>query len=279
MPDEMIRDLIRYYTREAGVRSLERALGGLARKAVREMAKTGAAAITIDAEKLAAYAGVRKYRYGETDAEDQVGIVTGLAWTQFGGDILTIEAIRMPGRGRMTVTGNLKEVMKESISAAASYVRARSLAFGVKPPVFEKTDIHVHVPDGATPKDGPSAGVAMTVAMVSVLTGIPIRKDIAMTGEITLRGRVTAIGGLKEKLLAALRSGVKTVLIPQENEKDLADVPENVKAGLEIVPVSTADEALKWALTGELTPVEWDEAAEPLPATPPPEVPGAVATH
>ncbi|MFN7238013.1 MAG: endopeptidase La [Brevundimonas sp.] len=279
LPDEMLRDLIRYYTREAGVRSLERALGGLARKAVREMAKTGAAAITIDAEKLAAYAGVRKYRYGETDAEDQVGIVTGLAWTQFGGDILTIEAIRMPGRGRMTVTGNLKEVMKESISAAASYVRARSLAFGVKPPVFEKTDIHVHVPDGATPKDGPSAGVAMTVAMVSVLTGIPIRKDIAMTGEITLRGRVTAIGGLKEKLLAALRSGVKTVLIPQENEKDLADVPENVKAGLEIVPVSTADEALKWALTGELTPVEWDEAAEPLPATPPPEVPGAVATH
>ncbi|HEV7352833.1 MAG TPA: endopeptidase La [Brevundimonas sp.] len=279
VPDEMIRDLIRYYTREAGVRSLERALGGLARKAVREMAKTGATAITVDAEKLAAYAGVRKYRYGETDAEDQVGIVTGLAWTQFGGDILTIEAIRMPGRGRMTVTGNLKDVMKESISAAASYVRARSLAFGVKPPVFEKTDIHVHVPDGATPKDGPSAGVAMTVAMVSVLTGIPIRKDIAMTGEITLRGRVTAIGGLKEKLLAALRSGVKTVLIPQENEKDLADVPENVKAGLEIVPVSTADEALKWALTGELTPVEWDEAAEPLPAAPPPETPGAVATH
>ncbi|MEH6665071.1 MAG: S16 family serine protease, partial [Brevundimonas sp.] len=183
--------------------------------------------------------------------------------------ILTIEAIKMPGRGRMTVTGNLKEVMKESISAAASYVRARALAFGVKPPVFEKTDIHVHVPDGATPKDGPSAGVAMTVAMVSVLTGIPVRKDIAMTGEITLRGRVTAIGGLKEKLLAALRSGVKTVLIPQENEKDLADVPENVKAALEIVPVSTADEALKWALTGSLTPVEWDEEAEPLPPAPP----------
>ena len=165
--------------------------------------------------KLAEYAGVRKFRYGETDEEDQVGIVTGLAWTEFGGDILTIEAIKMPGRGRMTVTGNLKEVMKESISAAASYVRARSLSIGVKPPVFEKTDIHVHVPDGATPKDGPSAGVAMTVAMVSVLTGIPIRKDIAMTGEITLRGRVTAIGGLKEKLLAALRSGIKTVLIPR----------------------------------------------------------------
>ncbi len=265
VPEETIRDLIRYYTREAGVRSLERALGGLARKAVREMARTRAVSITVDAEKLAEYAGVRKFRYGETDEEDQVGIVTGLAWTEFGGDILTIEAIKMPGRGRMTVTGNLKEVMKESISAAASYVRARALSFGVKPPVFEKTDIHVHVPDGATPKDGPSAGVAMTVAMVSVLTGVPIRKDIAMTGEITLRGRVTAIGGLKEKLLAALRSGVRTVLIPQENEKDLADVPDNVKSALEIVPISTADEALKWALTGSLTPVEWDEEAEPLP--------------
>lgn len=274
VPEDQIRELIRYYTREAGVRSLERALGGVARKAVREMAKTGATTITVDSEKLAEYAGVRKYRYGETDENDQVGIVTGLAWTEFGGDILTIEAIKMPGRGRMTVTGNLKEVMKESISAAASYVRARSLAFGVKPPVFEKTDIHVHVPDGATPKDGPSAGVAMTVAMVSVLTGVPIRKDIAMTGEITLRGRVTAIGGLKEKLLAALRSGVKTVLIPQENEKDLADVPDNVKGALEIIPISTADEALKWSLTGTLTPVEWDETAEPLP---PPAAPADAA--
>ncbi len=281
VPEETIRDLIRYYTREAGVRSLERALGGLARKAVREMAKTKAVSITVDAAKLAEYAGVRKFRYGETDSEDQVGIVTGLAWTEFGGDILTIEAIKMPGRGRMTVTGNLKEVMKESISAAASYVRSRSLAFGVKPPVFEKTDIHVHVPDGATPKDGPSAGAAMTVAMVSVLTGIPIRKDIAMTGEITLRGRVTAIGGLKEKLLAALRSGVKTVLIPQENEKDLEDVPENVKSALEIIPISTADEALKWALTGTLTPVEWDEAAEPLLPAPQaqPTQDGAAVSH
>ncbi|OGN41473.1 MAG: endopeptidase La [Caulobacterales bacterium RIFCSPHIGHO2_01_FULL_67_30] len=277
VPEDTIRDLIRYYTREAGVRSLERALGGLARKAVREMAKTKVTSITVDTEKLAEYAGVRKFRYGETDEEDQVGIVTGLAWTEFGGDILTIEAIKMPGRGRMTVTGNLKDVMKESISAAASYVRSRALAFGVKPPVFEKTDIHVHVPDGATPKDGPSAGAAMTVAMVSVLTGIPIRKDIAMTGEITLRGRVTAIGGLKEKLLAALRSGVKTVLIPQENEKDLADVPDNVKSALEIVPISTADEALHWALTGPLTPVEWDEATDPLPA-PVPSLDGAAAT-
>jgi ATP-dependent Lon protease len=282
VPEDTIRELIRYYTREAGVRSLERALGGLARKAVREMSREKTLSITVDSEKLADYAGVKKYRYGETDEEDQVGIVTGLAWTEFGGDILTIEAIKMPGRGRMTVTGNLKDVMKESISAAASYVRARSLSFGVKPPVFEKTDIHVHVPDGATPKDGPSAGVAMTVAMVSVLTGVPIRKDIAMTGEITLRGRVTAIGGLKEKLLAALRSGVKTVLIPQENEKDLAEVPDNVKGALEIVPISTADEALKWALTGSLTAVEWDELAEPLnpaPASVPPIDGATVVSH
>ncbi|CAN5211983.1 endopeptidase La [soil metagenome] len=280
VPDDTIRDLIRYYPREAGVRSLERALGGLARKAVREMSKAGTTTVTVDADKLALYAGVKKFRYGETEENDQVGIVTGLAWTEFGGEILTIEAIKMPGRGRMTVTGNLKDVMKESVSAAASYVRARALSIGVKPPVFEKTDIHVHVPDGATPKDGPSAGVAMTVAMVSVLTGIPIRKDIAMTGEITLRGRVTAIGGLKEKLLAALRSGVKTVLIPQENEKDLAEVPDNVKSALEIVPISTADEALKWALIGTLTPVEWDEAAEPLSPAPPTTLDGgAVVSH
>ncbi|PTT79194.1 endopeptidase La, partial [Pseudomonas sp. HMWF010] len=205
VPEKAIRDLIRYYTREAGVRSLERELGKLARKAVRDLGREQITSITIDDERLAKYAGVKKYRYGETDEIDQVGIVTGLAWTEFGGDILTIEAVKMPGKGRMTVTGNLKDVMKESISAAQSYVRSRALHFGIKPPVFEKTDVHIHVPDGATPKDGPSAGAAMAVAMVSVLTGIPIRKDIAMTGEITLRGRVTAIGGLKEKLLAALR--------------------------------------------------------------------------
>ena len=267
VPDAAIRDLIRYYTREAGVRSLERELGALARKTVRDLAREKVASITIDDERLAKYAGVKKYRYGETDEVDQVGIVTGLAWTEFGGDILTIEAVKMPGKGRMTVTGNLKDVMKESISAAQSYVRSRALHFGVKPPVFEKTDVHIHVPDGATPKDGPSAGAAMAVAMVSVLTGIPIRKEIAMTGEITLRGRVTAIGGLKEKLLAALRSGVKTVLIPQENEKDLVDVPQSVKDGLEIIPVSTIDEVLKHALTGPLTPVEWNEADEPIAAT------------
>jgi len=225
-------------------------------------------AITIDDERLAKYAGVRKYRYGETDETDLVGMVTGLAWTEFGGDILTIEAVKMPGRGRMSITGNLKEVMKESISAANSYVRARSTKFGIKPPLFETTDVHVHVPEGATPKDGPSAGVAMAVAMISVLTGIPVRKEVAMTGEITLRGRVLAIGGLKEKLLAALRSGVKTVLIPSENEKDLADVPENVKSGLTIIPVATVDDVLAHALAGPLTPIEWNEADHPAVAVP-----------
>ncbi|HWE46409.1 MAG TPA: endopeptidase La [Caulobacteraceae bacterium] len=265
VPDEAIRDLIRYYTREAGVRNLERELGNLARKSVRELETEKKKSITIDAALLDKFAGVRRFHHGETDETDQVGIVTGLAWTEFGGDILTIEAVRMPGKGRMTVTGNLKEVMKESISAAASFVRSRATRYGIKPPLFEKTDVHVHVPEGATPKDGPSAGVAMTVAMVSVLTGIPIRKDVAMTGEITLRGRVLAIGGLKEKLLAALRSGIKTVLIPQENVKDLADIPDNVKSALEIIPVATADEALAHALTGKLEPVEWREEDEPLP--------------
>ncbi len=266
VPDKAIRDLIRYYTREAGVRSLERELGNLARKVVRDLSRENVTTITVDDERLAKYAGVRKYRYGETDEEDQVGIVTGLAWTEFGGDILTIEAVRMPGKGRMSITGNLKDVMKESISAANSYVRSRAPAFGIKPTMFDKTDIHVHVPDGATPKDGPSAGAAMATAMVSVLTGNPIRKDIAMTGEITLRGRVTAIGGLKEKLLAALRSGIKTVLIPEENEKDLADIPENVKSALEIVPVSTIDQVLARALTGPLTPIEWSDSDESVAA-------------
>jgi ATP-dependent Lon protease len=262
VPDKAIRDLIRYYTRESGVRSLERELGNLARKTVRDILKGETKSITVDDERLAKYAGVKKYKYGEMDAEDQVGIITGLAYTDFGGDILTIEAVKMPGKGRMSITGNLKDVMKESISAANSYVRSRATKFGIKPPAFERTDVHIHVPDGATPKDGPSAGAAMATAIVSVLTGIPIRKDIAMTGEVTLRGRVTAIGGLKEKLLAALRSGVKTVLIPVENEKDLADIPENVKSGMEIIPVSTMDEVLARALVRAPTPIEWSEEDE-----------------
>ncbi|MFN3514315.1 MAG: endopeptidase La [Phenylobacterium sp.] len=268
VPEQTIRDLIRYYTREAGVRSLERELGNLARKVVRDLGRESVKSITVDAERLAKYAGVRKYRYGETDAEDQVGIITGLAYTEFGGDILTIEAVKMPGKGRMSITGNLKDVMKESISAANSYVRSRATRFGIEPPVFEKTDVHIHVPDGATPKDGPSAGAAMATAIVSVLTGVPIRKDIAMTGEVTLRGRVTAIGGLKEKLLAALRSGVKTVLIPEENVKDLADIPDNVKSAMEIIPVSTMDEVLSRALTESLTPIEWNPADQPAVSVP-----------
>jgi ATP-dependent Lon protease len=281
VPDQAIRDLIRYYTREAGVRSLERELGNLARKTVRDLSREKLESITIDDERLAKYAGVKKFRYGETDEEDQVGIVTGLAWTEFGGEILTIEAVRMPGKGRMSITGNLKDVMKESIAAANSYVRSRATKFGVKPPMFEKTDVHVHVPEGATPKDGPSAGVAMAIAIISVLTGIPIRKDVAMTGEVTLRGRVLAIGGLKEKLLAALRSGIKTVLIPQENEKDLADVPQSVKDGLEIVPISTVDEAIARALVSAPVAIEWSEADEIVvaPAKVDDADPDAMVTH
>ncbi len=260
--EDALRDLIRRYTREAGVRSLEREIGNLARKAVREITQKKVTKVDINAANLPDYAGVWKYRFGETDLEDQIGIVTGLAWTEVGGDLLTIEAVQMPGKGAMTVTGNLKDVMKESISAANSYVRSRAIAFGVKPPLFRTRDIHVHVPEGATPKDGPSAGVAMATAIVSVLTGIPIRRDVAMTGEVTLRGRVLPIGGLKEKLLAALRGGVKTVLIPSENEKDLADIPENVKQGLEIVPVSNVDEVLAKALTRPVTAIEWTDEDE-----------------
>jgi len=260
---EAIRDIIRYYTREAGVRSLERELAKLARKAVTKIVSGKAKTVTISSKNIEEFLGVKKFSFGETDKEDQVGIVTGLAWTSVGGDILTIEAVTMSGKGKMTVTGNLKDVMKESISAANSYIQARAPAFGISPLSFRNTDIHIHVPEGATPKDGPSAGVGMATAMVSVLTGIPVRFDLAMTGEITLRGRVLPIGGLKEKLLAALRGGVKTVLIPFENAKDLADIPDNVKSALEIIPVSTIDEVLSHALTKPLTPIEWtakDEA-------------------
>jgi len=260
--EDALRDLIRYYTREAGVRSLEREIANLARKSVRKIESGDTKAITVSAENLGDYAGVRKFRFGETEGEDQLGVVTGLAWTEVGGDILTIEAVKMPGRGKMTVTGNLRDVMKESISAANSYVQSRAPSLGVKPTVFRTTDIHVHVPEGATPKDGPSAGVGMMTAIVSVLTGVPVRKEVAMTGEITLRGRVLPIGGLKEKLLAALRGGVKTVLIPKENEKDLVDIPDNVKEALEIVPVETVDEVLTRALVSPVEPVEWTEADE-----------------
>jgi ATP-dependent Lon protease len=260
--DAAILELVRRYTREAGVRNLERELANLARKAVREIEQKKSKKVSITEANLADYAGVWRYRYGETEEEDRVGMVTGLAWTETGGDLLTIEAVQMPGKGAMIVTGNLREVMKESISAANSFVRARAVQFGVKPQVFRTRDIHVHVPEGATPKDGPSAGVAMVTAIVSVLTANPVRRDVAMTGEVTLRGRILPIGGLKEKLLAALRGGVRTVLIPKENEKDLADVPDNVKTLLKIIPVGTVEEALNNALAGPLTPIPWSEQDE-----------------
>ncbi|MEM1390497.1 MAG: endopeptidase La, partial [Pseudomonadota bacterium] len=260
--DAGLMDLIRYYTREAGVRALERELAKLARKAVRELGKDDTSLITVEPDNLGDFAGVRRHRYGLADKEDQIGAVTGLAWTEVGGDLLTIEAVSMPGRGNTKVTGNLRDVMKESISAAGSLVRARAVDFGIKPSTFNTTDIHVHVPDGATPKDGPSAGTAMTTAMVSLLTNTPVHRDVAMTGEISLRGRVLPIGGLKEKLLAALRGGIKTVLIPEENEKDLAEIPENVKDGLTIIPVSDINEVLARALVRPLSPVEWSEDDE-----------------
>ncbi len=259
LEEPALRDLIRYHTRESGVRNLERELANLARKAVREISQKKAKAISVSSENLGVYAGVRKHRYGEAEREHQVGAVTGLAWTEVGGDTLTIEAVQMFGKGRMTVTGNLRDVMKESISAAASYVKSRAPQFGIKPTLFDSTDIHVHVPEGATPKDGPSAGVAMMTAIVSLLTNNPVSKDVAMTGEITLRGRVLQIGGLKEKLLAALRAGVTTVLIPKDNEKDLVEIPDNVKQGMTIIPVSTADEVLMHALTRPITAIEWTE--------------------
>src|SRR5438477_6982997 len=257
--DEALLLLIRRYTREAGVRNLEREVSTLIRKAVKELTLSKKKSITVEAKTVADYLGVPKFRYGEVEDEDQVGVVTGLAWTDVGGELLTIEAAMMPGKGKMTVTGNLRDVMKESISAAASYVRMRAIAFGIEPPSFDKKDIHVHVPEGATPKDGPSAGVAMVSAIVSVMTGIPVRRDVAMTGEITLRGRVLPIGGLKEKLLAASRGGMKTVLIPEENAKDLIEISESIKKGLDIVPVSRMDEVLARALVRKPEPIEWDE--------------------
>ncbi|MFD1341933.1 endopeptidase La [Litorisediminicola beolgyonensis] len=260
--DEALTDVVRYYTREAGVRNLEREIAKLARKAVTLIVKKEAEKVVVTPENLPDFLGVRKHRYGLAEEDNQVGVVTGLAYTSVGGDLLHIEALRLPGKGRMKTTGKLGDVMKESIDAASSYVRSISPQIGVKPPRFEKWDIHVHVPDGATPKDGPSAGLAMVTAIVSVLTGIPVRKDIAMTGEVTLRGNASAIGGLKEKLLAALRGGIKTVLIPEENEKDLAELPDNVKNGLEIIPVKHVSEVLKLALTREPVAVDWDEEAE-----------------
>ncbi|WP_224823482.1 endopeptidase La [Cognatishimia sp. MH4019] len=260
--DEALQEMIRTYTREAGVRNLEREIAKLARKAVTQIVKKEAKEVVVTPDSLEDMLGVKRYKYGLAEEADQIGVVTGLAWTSVGGDLLSIEALRLPGKGRMKTTGKLGDVMKESIDAASSFVRSIAPDVGVKPPTFDKIDIHVHVPEGATPKDGPSAGIAMVTSIVSVLTQIPVKKDIAMTGEVTLRGNVLPIGGLKEKLLAALRGGIKTVLIPKDNEKDLPEIPDNVKDGLTIIPVGHVSEVLSHALTEVPDPIEWDEAAE-----------------
>jgi len=277
--DDAVRDLVRYYTREAGVRNLEREIANLARKATKEILMKGSTKVKIRAKNLDKYAGVRRFRYGEAELEDLVGITTGLAWTEVGGELLQIEAVLVPGRGRMTVTGKLGDVMQESVQAANAYVRSRANSFGIKPVLFEKRDIHIHVPEGGTPKDGPSAGVGMITSIVSALTGVAVRKEVAMTGEISLRGRVMPIGGLKEKLLAALRGGLKTVLIPKENERDLPEIPDNVKKGLEIVPVATVDEVLARALVKPLVAIEWPNDLEPAVPAKPAEGAEAIRAH
>ncbi|HET6185045.1 MAG TPA: endopeptidase La, partial [Acetobacteraceae bacterium] len=273
--EDALRDLIRYYTREAGVRNLEREIANLARKVVREIVTKKSKKVAITLKNVEKYAGVRKFRFGETEEEDMVGVVTGLAWTEVGGEILTIESVVVPGKGNIKHTGKLGDVMQESVSAAMSYVRSRAVTFGIKPTLFEKRDVHVHVPEGATPKDGPSAGIAMATSIVSVLTGIPVRRDVAMTGEITLRGRVLPIGGLKEKLLAALRAGITTVFIPKDNEKDLAEIPDNVKKNLKLIPVAHVDEVIAQALVRRPEPIEWEEPEEPVA---PPKLPEATAS-
>ena len=278
--DTALTEILRHYTREAGVRNLERELAKMARKAVTEILKGKHKSVEVTPDKIETYLGVPRFRFGLAEESDQVGVVTGLAWTSVGGDLLQIEALKLPGKGRMKTTGKLGDVMKESIEAASSFVRSIAPEIGVKPTQFEKVDIHVHVPEGATPKDGPSAGIAMVTSIVSVLTGIAVHREVAMTGEVTLRGNVLPIGGLKEKLLAALRGGIKTVLIPQENAKDLAEIPANVKAGLELVPVSNVREVLARALVRAPQPIEWDELAEEAAAAariPEAEAPGAVA--
>ena len=277
--DDALMEVVRRYTREAGVRSLEREMAKLARKSVKEILTSSKKTVHITTANVADYLGVPKHRYGEAELTDQVGVVTGLAWTEVGGELLTIEGVSMPGKGKMSVTGNLRDVMKESIQAANAYIRSRSVDFGIPPSVFEKRDIHVHVPEGATPKDGPSAGIAMTTAIISVLTGIPARRDVAMTGEITLRGRVLPIGGLKEKLLAAMRGGIKVVLIPEENAKDLADIPEEVKAAIDIRPVAIFDEVLKLALVRQPEPMTWEQAEAKAPMAPDADGTARITAH
>jgi ATP-dependent Lon protease len=273
LTDEGLRDLIRYYTREAGVRTLEREIAKVARKALRRILEGKAENVTVTGDNLSEFSGVRKFRFGVGEEEDQIGAVTGLAWTEVGGELLTIEAVTVSGKGNIRTTGKLGDVMKESVEAALSFVKARAPSYGIKPSVFARKDIHIHLPEGAVPKDGPSAGIGLVTSIVSTLTGIPVRRDYAMTGEVTLRGRVLPIGGLKEKLLAALRGGITHVLIPQENEKDLAEIPNNIREGLTITPVSHVDQVLALALAGTLQPIDWSEADEL--ATQPPHLSGA----
>jgi ATP-dependent Lon protease len=272
LTDKGLRDLIRFYTREAGVRTLEREIAKLARKSLRRILEKKAKRVEITSENLGEFAGVRKFRFGVGEEEDQIGAVTGLAWTEVGGELLTIEAVTVPGKGAISTTGKLGDVMKESVQAAFSFVKSRAPSYGIKPSVFARKDVHIHLPEGAVPKDGPSAGIGIVLSIVSTLTGIPVRRDFAMTGEVTLRGRVLPIGGLKEKLLAALRGGITTVLIPQENEKDLVEIPKNIKEGLKIIPVSHVDEVLSLALTRPTTSIDWTEADEL--ASQPPAIPG-----
>ena len=256
---EALRDIIRGYTKESGVRNLEREISKLARKTVKRILTDENEKVSINQQNLSEYLGVKKFKYGEVESDNKVGVVTGLAWTEFGGEILKIESVIMPGKGKMQITGKLGDVMQESVKAAKSYVRSKSLEFGIVPPIFEKKDFHIHVPEGATPKDGPSAGIAMVTSIVSSITGIPVDKNTAMTGEVTLRGDVLQIGGLKEKLLAAHRSGISKIIIPMDNKKDLVEIPKNIINDLEIIPVKTVDEVLKIALSKELKSVEWIE--------------------
>jgi len=272
--DDALRGMIRHYTREAGVRTMERELAKVARKSLRQILEGKVQQIELTPENLGEFLGVRKFRYGMGEEEDQIGAVTGLAWTEVGGELLTIEAVTVPGKGQIKTTGKLGEVMQESIQAAMSFVKARAPAYGIKPSIFARKDIHVHLPEGAVPKDGPSAGVGMVTAIISTLSGVAVRRDIAMTGEVTLRGRVLPIGGLKEKLLAALRGGITTVLIPAENEKDLVELPIALREGLDIIPVAHIDEVLSRALVEPLQAIEWSDADEHAPE-PPPHAPGS----
>jgi ATP-dependent Lon protease len=269
--EDALRGLIRHYTREAGVRTLEREIAKVSRKALRQILEGKADKIEVGADNLGGFLGVRRFRHGMSEEEDQIGAVTGLAWTEVGGELLTIEAVTVPGKGQIKTTGKLGDVMQESIQAAFSFVRARAPSYGIKPSLFSRKDIHVHLPEGAVPKDGPSAGIGMVTAIISTLSGIPVRRDVAMTGEVTLRGRVLPIGGLKEKLLAALRGGITKVLIPAENEKDLADIPAVIKESLEIIVVAHVDEVLVHALATPVVPIEWSEADD-LAVLPPSEL-------